>query len=183
MTDEIGDRVRLAGARRPLHHDGVFQLQLFDDAFLFGIGALGEQKVGGLTRRSASVAFLSPDEPHERLRDPLQIGKLLDVGFESLDVALAAITEEEQRGPIEARHLIGLDLGERFTVEPVRPELVDERLEELAGGVRVPWSCLAGHAPVRRCSYHFSKASPRSRDSSNASMTSLPATLVVLRRA
>src|SRR5437773_8383540 len=35
------------------------------------------------------------------------------------------------------RSLVGLDLGERVTIESVRPELVDERLEELTGRVRV----------------------------------------------
>src|SRR5207244_7030462 len=67
----------------------------------------------------------------------LQSGKLLDVGLEGLEVALAAIAEEEQGSPIQARDLVGLDLGERVTIKAVRPELVDERLEELTGRVRV----------------------------------------------
>ena len=139
MTDEVGDGVRLPGARRPLDHHGVSQIQLFDDASLLGIGALGEQQIDGISRRPATGGGFVADEPQQCLRDLLQIGKLLDVGLERFDVALAAIPEEEQWGAIEARHLIGLDLGERFSIESVRPELVDERLEELAGRIRVQW--------------------------------------------
>src|SRR5207247_7033424 len=140
LADEIGDRVRLAGAGRALDHDGVRHLQLFDDALLFGVGALGEEQIEGRSARDGAGPAgpgLVPDEPQERFRDLLQIGKLLDVGLEGLDVALAAIAEEEQGSPIQARDLVGLDLGERVTIESVRPELVDERLEELTGRVRV----------------------------------------------
>ena len=140
MADEISDRVRLAGAGRALDHDGVRHLQLFDDALLLGVGALGEEQIDGLSGRDDAGPAgpgLVPDEPQERFRDLLQIGKLLDVGLEGLDVALAAIAEEEQGSPIQARDLVGLDLGERVTIESVRPELVDERLEELTGRVRV----------------------------------------------
>src|SRR5207249_11859646 len=107
--------------------------------FCSGLAPLVRSRSKGGARDDAGPAGpgLVPDEPQERFRDLLQIGKLLDVGLEGLDVALAAIAEEEQGSPIQARDLVGLDLGERVTIKAVRPELVDERLEELTGRVRV----------------------------------------------
>src|SRR6185312_8604964 len=146
MADEVGDRVRFAGARRALHNDAPQRFQSMDDLPLLGIEREGEREFrfgrgrswlrggAGFWNRVPVRPYIGTDldQRHQALRN---VGPLLEI-FEDLPVdaqqaLLIAAAEDDGRGPANSGGADGrIERLQTIAIRSIaRAQRVGERLE------------------------------------------------------
>ena len=137
VADQVGDRVALAGAGRALHEDRAGLVEAVDHALLLAVGVAGQEEVvaAGLGGAPAAAAGLDPDDAQQRLGQLVAAGQDVDVAPDGVGEALVAVAEVERGLPVDVRTGRLADVAQRVEVHAVRPQGLDQALEELAGGL------------------------------------------------